>query len=80
MFGNKKSKGFFETTNILPIELIAEVKVEAVRGNDQVWNLVAMLKTGRRLPLIWIATPGKEEKQAMANRINQFLNLPAIDK
>ena len=80
-FDNKEFKGFFDKIIIQhSIEEIAEVQVEALPGNNRYWNLVAVLKTGKRLPLIWMATPGKEEKQAMANHIRQFLNLAAIDR
>lgn len=78
MFGNIE---FFKSIVIQrSIEEIAEVQVEAFRGNERYWNLVAVLKTGKRLPLTGIPTPGKEDKQAMANRIRRFLNLTIIDK
>lgn len=77
-FGNKE---LFDSKIIQhSIEEIAEVQVEAFPGNERYWNLVAVLKTGKRLPLIWMATPGKEQKQAMANRIRRFLNLATIDR
>lgn len=63
-----------------PLAEIAEVEVEALPKNHRCWYIVAVMKSGKRLPIFWLATPGKEEKQAMANRIRRFLNLAAIDR
>lgn len=58
------------------IEQIDKIELEAFPGSDRYWNIVAVLKNGERLPLIWMVSPGKEEKQVVAKRIQQFLDLP----
>lgn len=58
-----------------PLEDITAVKVDPFRANSKYWNLVVVLKSGKRISLTWLPTPGKEEKQVMARRIRRFLNL-----
>lgn len=72
-----KLKGIEFFSNILiqhSLEEITAVQVDAFKGNAKFWNLVVVLNTGQRISLIWMPTPGKEEKQVMAHRIRQFLD------
>ncbi|HEY9762970.1 MAG TPA: hypothetical protein V6D07_10615 [Trichocoleus sp.] len=69
-------KSFFGSIrNQHALEEITAVQVDPFQGNSKYWNLVVLLKSGKRMSLTWLPTPGKEEKQVMAHRIRQFLNL-----
>ncbi|HEY9881796.1 MAG TPA: hypothetical protein V6D29_25320 [Leptolyngbyaceae cyanobacterium] len=57
------------------LEEITAIQVDPFQGNSKYWSLVVVLKSGKRISLTWMPTPGKEEKQVMAHRIRQFLDL-----